>query len=59
LIDKRGRDNYAEAANYLKVVKRLYKQLGRQEDWQSILVSLRQENRMLPAFQDEMRKAGL
>ena len=59
LIDKRGRDNYAVAANYLKVVKRLYKQLGNQEDWQSLLVSLRQEYRMLPAFQDEMRKAGL
>lgn len=59
LIDKRGRDNYAEAANYLKVVQRLYKRLGRHEDWQSLLVSLRQENRMLPAFQDEMRKAGL
>ena len=59
LIDKRGRDNYNEAANYLKVVQRLYKRLGRHEDWQSLIVSMRQENRMLPAFQDEMRKAGL
>jgi uncharacterized Zn finger protein len=59
LIDKRGRDNYAVAAHYLKVVCGLYKGLGRQEDWQSLIARLRQENRMLRAFQDEMSKAGL
>lgn len=58
LIDRRGRDNYAEAAHYLKVVRGLYKRLGKQEDWQSLLTSLRQENRTLPAFQDELKKAG-
>lgn len=59
LIDRRGRDNYAEAANYLKVVLGLYKRLGRQEDWYSLIASLRQENRNLPAFHDELKKAGL
>jgi uncharacterized Zn finger protein len=59
LIDRRGRDNYAEAPNYLKVVRGLYKRLGRQEDWYSLIASLRQENRNLPALLDELKKAGL
>jgi uncharacterized Zn finger protein len=59
LIDRRGRDNYAEAANHLKVVRALYKHLGRQEDWQTLIANLRQDNRMLRAFQDELNKAGL
>ena len=59
LIDRRGRDNYAEAANHLKVVRALYKHLGRQEDWQTLIASLRQDNRMLRALQDELNKAGL
>ncbi|MFZ2098515.1 MAG: SWIM zinc finger family protein [Anaerolineales bacterium] len=59
LIGRRGRDNYAEAANYLKVVQGICIRLGRQEDWQSLIASLRQENRNLPAFQDELKKAGL
>jgi len=59
LIVRRGRENYAEACNYLKVIQGLYKRLGRKEDWQSLLTKLQQENRMLPAFQDELKKAGL
>jgi len=59
LVEKRGRDNYGEAANYLKVVQGIYKRLGRQEEWRSLIASLRQENRNLPAFQDELGKAGL
>jgi uncharacterized Zn finger protein len=58
LIDRRGRDNYAEAANYTKVVRGLYKRLGRQEDWYTLIASLRQENRNLPAYLDELKKAG-
>lgn len=59
LIDRRGRDNYIEAADHLKVVRGLYKRLGRQGDWQSLIAFLRQENRNLPAFHDELKKAGL
>ena len=59
LIVQRGRENYAEAANHLKVVRELYKRLGRQGDWQALITSLRQDNRMLPALQDELNKAGL
>lgn len=59
LIGQRGRGNYAVAAQHLRVVRRLYNQLGRQEDWQALITSLRQDNRMLRAFQDELNKAGL
>jgi len=59
LIDRRGRENYAGAANHLKVVRGLYKRLGRQADWQALVTSLRQDKRMLRAFQDELNKAGL
>ena len=58
LIDRRGRDNYAEAANYTTVVRELYKRLGRQKDWYTLIASLRQENRNLPAYLDELKKAG-
>jgi uncharacterized Zn finger protein len=59
LINLRGRGNYIEAIKYLKVVRGLYKRLGRLEDWKALLISLRQENRKLRAFQDELNKAGL
>jgi uncharacterized Zn finger protein len=59
LIERRGRDNYAEAANYLKGIQGIYKRLEQQEHWQSLIASLRQENRNLPAFQDELKKAKL
>lgn len=59
LIERRGRDNYSEAVNHLKVIQDIYKRLGRQKDWQSLIASLRQENRNLPAFQDELKKANL
>ena len=59
LIDRRGRDNYAESANYTTVVRELYKRLGRQKDWYTLIASLRQENRNLPALLDELKKAGL
>jgi uncharacterized Zn finger protein len=59
LIERHGRDNYAEAANYLKGIQGIYKRLEQQEHWQSLIASLRQENRNLPAFQDELKKAKL
>lgn len=59
LIEIRGRDHYAEAANYLKVVQGIYIRLEQQEYWQSLIASLRQENRNLLALQDELKKAKL
>lgn len=59
LIDRRGRGNYAEAATYLRKIRNLYENLGKQDDWQIQITSLRQENRALRALQDELIKAGL
>ena len=59
LIERRGRDNYAIAAGYLKKVLSLYQSLGREEDGRNLITRLRQENRNLPAFQDELKKAGM
>lgn len=59
LIDQRGRGNYAEATAYLIVVRGLHQRLGKQDDWQTLIAALRQDNRKLRAFQDELRKAGL
>lgn len=58
LISIRGRGNYIEAVKFLRIVRGLYKRLGRREDWKALLISLRQENQMLRAFQDELNKAG-
>jgi len=59
LINKRGRENYSIAAHYLQVVQGLYQTLNQQEDWKTLIANLRQENKNLPAFQDELNKAGL
>ncbi|MFU8771655.1 MAG: hypothetical protein ACNA8H_04445 [Anaerolineales bacterium] len=59
LIAHRGRKNYKEATTYLKIVRRLYEQIGDQGAWKNLTTVLRQEYHTLPAFQDELNKAGL
>ena len=59
LIAARGRDNYAMAATYLVCVRDLYHRLGEPETWQTLIAALREQNRRLPALQDELNKAGL
>jgi uncharacterized Zn finger protein len=59
LIAGRGRGNYAEAANYLLRVRAVYEQMGEEKGWQTLIASLREKNRRLPAMQDEFNQAGL
>jgi hypothetical protein len=59
LIEHRSRGSYAEAAHLLQQVRKLYTGLGEEDRWQQIINSLRQEYRRLPAFLDELRRAGL
>ena len=59
LIDARGRDNYRSAAEILTRVRRIYDQQNNQATWRHYIKSLRHQNRNLPAFQDELNKAGL
>jgi uncharacterized Zn finger protein len=59
-IDYRQRSSYAEAAQYLKNVQRLYlKTLNDPDSWKKLIEGLRNEFKNLPAMQDEFRKAGL
>lgn len=59
LIQQRSRSNYVEAARLLQQVRKLYRGLGEEERWESLVKSLRQEYRRLPALLDEMRRASL
>ncbi len=59
LIAGRGRSNYNTAATYLERVRELYHRLEEDETWHTLIAQLREDNRRLPALQDELDKAGL
>jgi uncharacterized Zn finger protein len=59
LIKARGRGNYQEAARLLQRVRGIYQQQQDQASWEKYVTSLRHEHRNLPAFRDELNKAGL
>jgi len=40
-------------------VRKLYHGLGEEKHWQEVISGLRQECRRLPAFLDELQRAGL
>lgn len=58
LIERRGRQNYAEAATLLKRVRDLCTRLGKQASWESLIGDIRADNYRLSAMQDELEKAG-
>jgi tetratricopeptide (TPR) repeat protein len=59
LIELRGRENYREACRKLARMRELYRRLGEGNAWEGYIAALRERNRKLPAFQDELAKAGL
>jgi hypothetical protein len=59
LVQQRGRGNYAEAAGYLARVRALLQQAGEAAHWTALSAQIREANRRLPAFQDELKQAGL
>ncbi len=59
LIAERGRGNYQAACGYLKKVKNLFKTTRRTNEWTAYIKALREENRTLRAFQDELSQSGL
>ena len=58
-IGGRNRSTYAVAASYLQRVKVVYEQLGERARWEAFIAQIRQENKRLPALQDELSKARL
>ena len=59
LIQQRGRGNYADAVAYLARVRALFQATGESAHWTALITRIRDENRRLPAFQDELKQAGL
>lgn len=59
LIQQRGRGNYADAAAYLARVRALFQATGESAHWTALIARIREENRRLPAFQDELKQAGM
>ncbi len=59
LIDRRGRTSYAEAAQVLARARALLLQTNQAERWTALITQIRQENRRLPALQDELNRAEL
>jgi uncharacterized Zn finger protein len=59
LIARRGRNNYAKAAAHLTHVRDLCLAQERPDRWEDLITAIKDENSNLPAFQDELRKAGL
>jgi uncharacterized Zn finger protein len=59
LIAQRGRGSYQEACKLLKKVRDLHKRLGEDTAWTNYLAKLREQNRTLRAFLEELTKAKL
>jgi len=59
LIGRRGRENYARAADYLRLVQAIYLRIGESRSWQAQIANLREQHRNLPALKDELKRAGL
>jgi uncharacterized Zn finger protein len=58
-INRRGRDNYAEAAQRLYEVRATYQYLQDIKTWDKLIASLRERYKRLPALQDELNKMKL
>jgi len=59
LIDRRGRSNYADAADLLQHAKSVYDANDTLDTWETVLDTLYDELHNLPAARDEFEKAGL
>jgi uncharacterized Zn finger protein len=59
LIDRRGRSKYQSACEHLSTVKNILLQHSRGGDWQKLRGKIIEQHDQLPAFKDEMKKAGL
>lgn len=59
LIERRGRNNYAVASEYLRKAQDLHVQLGDEPGWQRYFAALRERYQGLPALRDELGRAGL
>lgn len=59
LIAQRDRKQYREACTFLAKMRSVYEKSGERGAWTGYIATLRQQNRNLPALQDELAKAKL
>ena len=59
LIQARGWDNYARAANYLARLRKLYQRLGEGKTWQALIADIREQNSSLRVLKEELNQVGL
>jgi uncharacterized Zn finger protein len=57
LINARSRENYKQAAQYLKKVRKLYETLDAKEEWSKYITALRVKYSALRALKEELEKA--
>ena len=58
-IGRRGRDNYAQAAQCLHEVRDTYRQLKDIQTWDKLIADIRKRHKRLPALQDELNQRKL
>ena len=58
-IALRNRKHYERAADLLREVRKMYRQMKDSASWQTLIADFRKEFARLPALQDELKKASL
>lgn len=59
LIGLRGRENYKKACLYLGIIQDLYIDNGMQDKWKNYITHLREQNKNLRVFNEELEKQGI
>jgi hypothetical protein len=59
MLQLKNRQSYKTAVKYLKTLRTYYRHLKRDEEWQTYLARLIEENKRLRAFQEELKKGKL
>jgi hypothetical protein len=59
LIGGRGRENYQQATSFLMRIRPLYQKQGLESEWRVYITDLRNSNKKLRAFKEELDKRAL
>jgi uncharacterized Zn finger protein len=59
IMDRRDRGNYPQAAQHLRQVRDIYRQLADTQTWDKLITDIRERYRKLPALQSELNKFKL
>lgn len=59
IMDRRDRGNYSQAAQHLRQVRDIYRQLDDTQTWDKLITDIRERYKKLPALQAELNKLKL